>query len=233
MKVSCNHCGTQNELGRMFCMSCGKRMHITNADVDQAVAERRVFDIKTVLRPLFLLIILALMMTALWPRKPVVVALDSGLKVAVRTRLVAKINNLVSAARGKRAASAKFNSEELGVYLEARRSTVATNRSPLYIRLEGSQLIVLQQSFLGPFVVGGRTVGPFHFTRELACDAVGRTFKVRTGWFGHFPLPGPLSALVVGPVTAAFLLTPAEQAIEKQLNEMTIKDGVLEFVVGP
>jgi hypothetical protein len=233
MKVTCNHCGTKNELGRIFCMSCGKRMHITNDDVSQAVQEKRAFDAMTLVRPVILLVFLSLIAVALWPRTPFVPALDAGKKAEVRAKLVAKINSLVTAARGKQEASAVFDSTELGVYLEARQSTVAADRTPLTVRLEGNRMIALQQSFLGPFAVGGKTLGPFRFTRELSCEAVGKTFKVRGGSFGHLPLPGPLSALLVNPVAAAFLLTPAEQLIEKQLSEMNIQDGELELVVGP
>ncbi len=233
MKVSCNHCGAKNDLGRIFCMVCGKKMSITSAHVDQAVAEKQAFDPRTLVKPVVMLVVLAVLLAAAWPQKQVVSTLSDGDKAEVRLRTVAKVNNLVSAARGKRAARGLFNDQELGVYLESRAAVSAIHSPPLQIRLDGTRMMVLQQVFFGPFAIGERTVGPFRFTRALTCEAVGRTLKIRSGQFGHFPLPGPLAGLIADPIVAAFVLTPVEQAIEKQLGGITIKDGALEFAVGP
>jgi hypothetical protein len=225
MKVTCNHCGAKNDLGRMFCSSCGKRMQITNADVDQAAAEKKSFKPLAVLQPLLLLVLFLAVAAVIIPYKPVVA--PEGDRVAVRASVAAKYGRLVMAARARKAARETFDTAELNMFLKARQAT-ATNQPALNLQLDGDRLVVLQ-----PVRLAALKSVPLRFSRRLVCAPDGRTLSVRIGFFGHMPLPGPLKNLVSGPIASEFVLTPSEQTIEKQLTEILIRDGKLEIAVGP
>jgi hypothetical protein len=231
VKVSCNHCGQQNELGRMFCLSCGKRMHITNADITQAGRAARAFSPVTLVRPIVMLLVLAALLAACWPQKHLPQAAGPGRNVQ-RTRVLAKVTGLGQVVLAKSEARAAFNAEEIGLFLQ-NRANLTTNDIPLTVRIEGDRLLVLQTMSLGPFAVGAKTVGPFRYTRQLTCRSAGRTLVVQGGAFGHLPLPGPLKNLVAKPVLKAFVPTPIEQSIQKKISQLTIQDGKLEISVAP
>jgi hypothetical protein len=233
MRVSCNHCGAKNELGRIFCSACGKRMRITNSDVDNASAEARAFVWMSLVRPIVVLLLLGLALTALWPRRPFEVAVAESAKAELRSRVAVKVNALVTAARAGQPLTVAFSSDEASHYLQLRQNASGTNGAALSIRIAGGKLFVRNQSFWGPFKIGGKNVGPIRYTQDATCVPEGRIFKPLAGSFGHLPLPGPLRKLVTGPVADAFVLSPAEQAIEKRLIKTTIRDGTIEIAVGP
>ncbi len=232
MKVTCNHCGVKNDLGRMFCMSCGKRMQITNADVQQAVDEKKAFNPAALIKSLLFMAVVGLVVVALVPGKPSAAGVEAD-RLAIRAGMAAKYGRLVLAARAKKPARESFDSAELNAFMKARQVPPSTNTPALNFRLEGARLIVFQEVPLGSIHTPGGPLGPFRFSRQLACVASGRTLAVRGGAFGHLPLPGPLSKIVVSPIAAGFVLTPSEQSIEKQLTEILIRDGKLEIAVGP
>lgn len=231
MKVNCNHCGEKNELGRMFCLSCGKRMHITNADIAQAGKETRAFNALTLVRPVVMLLVLAVLLAAFWPQKPALVPAGPERNVQ-RTRVLTKVTGLGQAALAKRSVRVSFNAEELNLLLQNRQN-LTTNDIPLTVRVEGNRLVVIQQVRLGPFPLGGKSLGPFSYTRQVSCQPEGQTLAVQGGAFGHLPLPGPLKNLVAGPVSRAFVMTAIEQSIQKKISQLTIQDGKLEIVVAP
>ena len=232
MKVSCNHCGAQNDLGRMFCMACGKRMTITREDVTTARKEERSFSLLSVLQPLIVLALLALMLSAFWPRPPFESAWTEKEKALAGPRVAARVNGLLMAARAKRTVKGSFTADELTLYLK-NRETGPAQPDTLSVHMEGSRLTVRQQAFAGPFVLGGKRIGPFRFSRDVTVEPKGRVFEPRGGGFGHLPLPGPLGKLVSGAVAQAFTLNTAEQTIEKQITQISVQDGKLEIVLGP
>ncbi len=232
MKVTCNHCGAQNDLGRMFCMACGKRMTISREDVDEAKEAQQAFRLASLLKPLILLAILALILSAIWPLAPFEIALPASGQALAGARVAARVNGLLAAARARKTVKGSFTADDLMLYLKSRQNR-AGQSTPISVSIAGNGLTVRQQAFLGPFQAGGKRIGPFRFTREVRVEPRGRIVVPRRGRFGHLPIPGPLVKLVSGPVAREFMLNSVEQTIEKQITQMSIQDGKLEIVLGP
>jgi hypothetical protein len=227
MKITCNHCGEKNELGRMFCMACGKRMTITNADITQAATQKKAFNAFALVKPIILVALLALVVTALIPARPAV--LTPADESRARETLKAKYGRLVLAARAKQPARESFNTAELNVYMKARLSGATNSPVLLNLQVERDRLIVLQTFQVKPVAKAMSLT----FTRRLVCGANGRVLAVRGASFGRLPLPGPLKAFLAAPIAETFALTVAEQTVEKQLSEILIRDGKLEIAVAP
>jgi len=232
VKVSCNHCGAQNDLGRMFCMACGKRMTITREDVAQARETERAFRPGVVLRPLLLLAVLGLILAALWPQTPFDVALPEAQRPVAVARAVSRVNGLSLAARGKRSVKAAFSADELGLYL-AQRDGGPKGEPPLTVRLDRGRVTVRRQGMVGPVTLGARTVGPFRYSLDVDLVPQDRGVVLRGGRFGHLPLPGPLAIPIRDALQRAFPLNAAEREIEKQMTELVIRGDTLELVLGP
>lgn len=224
MKVTCNHCAAKNDLGRMFCMSCGKRMTITNADVNEAAAEKAAFNPLTLVKPLLLTLILLAAAAALVPFRPVAPAESDGLALRVK----GKYQQLLRAATGRETARVTFDADEINMFMKMRNTGTGTNTPVFNLQLKGNHLIVLQQ-----FLVSPANAVVLRFSRRSVCAGSGRALVSGMGYFGHLPLPGPLKTVVTQPMRAAFVLTPSEQTIEKRLTEILIRDGKLEIAVGP
>lgn len=231
MKVTCNHCGASNDLGRIFCMACGKRMTITAEDVNQAQVKQGAFKWLGVIRPIVVLLVFVVAALMIWPRVPAGPATQTN-QAALRAKLGVKVGALHVAAGSKRESNASFDAEELNVYVKARVPDGAA-ADTLTISLEPDRIVVLEQAKLGPFKVGGKSVGPLRFTRQIICRPAGRIFEITGASIGHLPMPGPLKNLVSKPLLKYLALTQSEQTIEKQLTGISIQDGKLEIKVGP
>ncbi len=74
IKIECTSCGFQNDLGRVFCAQCGKKLDLRDTSM-QALDDRREFDfgkwIRRGLSTIVLLLIVGVVGLAAWPTRPV------------------------------------------------------------------------------------------------------------------------------------------------------------------
>lgn len=231
MQVTCNHCGAKNPIGRIFCMACGQRMTITNADVEKARAQARPSLWPKLLSPLIWGGVIALMVVVLWPSSPFPSTLKESDRPLVLGRVESKINALRSAATGGFDQKERFQPVELEAL--AWRRNVETNTPQFSVLLADDRLTLRRIDRFGPWTLLGRSWGPLTISRDAVMVADGAQLKVVGGRFGHLPLPGPAHALVSGPVMRGVTWTPRDQAVIAKLRKITIKDGEIEIEVGP
>ena len=226
MKIECESCGHENELGRVFCASCGAKLNLSQTSVAEirsmSDSERGPWVGKLV-GGVVLLLAVAAVGLACWPQPPLGAAAKPGGDSIVRE----KLRGLQQVVAIGKAGGTRFTEGELNAYLavQAKESGFATMG------------VALAPGTFHFRMVEATPVKVKSFTLMLSYDVTGSPVKndlaVTRGAVGHLPLPGPAAALAARRVGDAFGSSRKERQLLEKVSKIDISQCALDVTVGP
>jgi hypothetical protein len=231
IKIECQLCGFKNDLGRVFCTQCGKRLELTNTSLDD-LARRRTLDWGPMVRRIvgwaLALVVAGILGAAFWPAKPARVPMDpAGVK-----QIPMKVRTVQTALRARQPIAVPFTEAEVNGFLEARAKARKLDR--LSVRFKPGSLTfsaghqwrpVPQVTVLTNLVV------------PVSCELSGRfdgaQLVIRGGRLGHVPLPSPLASLMTPWFKGWFDDVLAQTGMVRALKSVTLDEGRAQLIFGP
>ena len=231
IKIECQICGFMNDLGRVFCTQCGKRLELTNTSLDD-LARRRTFDwgplVSQVAGWTLALIVVAIIGAALWQKMPVRVPTDpAGVK-----QIPMKVRIVQTALRARQPIAVPFTEAEVNGFLEAR----AKSRKLDHLSVDfkpGMLTFAAGHPWRPVTQVTVLTNLVMPVTCELSARFDGPTLVVRGGRLGHLPLPSPAAALMVPWFRGWFDDVLAQTGMVRSLKSVTLEENGAQLVFGP
>ncbi len=231
IKIECQNCGFKNDLGRVFCVQCGKRLELTNTALGD-LASRREIEwgpvVRGVVTVLVVAAVAAVVALAFWRQPPPAVQSDpAGVK-----QLTVKMTALKNALRAKQGMPLAVTEGELNGFLETRAKTRKVERITIDLK-PGSFDMAAWHSWAPATNVAALTNLVFPVSCQISGRFQGNQLTVTGGRFGHIPLPGPLAS-----VTAPWFKNwlddvVAQTGMVSALKSVTIDDTKAELVFGP
>lgn len=198
IKVTCDKCGHDNELGRVFCTGCGQKLNLIHKT---SVHELKVSLWKIMLHAaikaffvIVIIIILTGLVLAFWP---LAMAGRMG-DPRGQQRLAQKIHSANAVLPGQQKAIV-FSESEINWYLEK-----AKNRGDLQliaVQLTRQHFIVRATSGISlPFTLPGGKNNIIPYSLALGGEFTNGNWAITSRAMGHLPLFGVLRAIAEKPV---------------------------------
>lgn len=222
MRITCKSCGHENELGRVFCMECGKRLDLTETSIQEMRKDMDTgihIPIGKLIGTVVLLIVAASIGLALWPRIPFLRGEATGaekVKEGMRT--------LLQAAFSVQKKAVVFDQGDVNAYLAGRAPEIGV--SSVSVSFGNGRMVVRAVETIGPF----GPVGPFKYSYDMLGVPAGMDIAFSKGSVGHLPIPFGLHTLVSGGLEEAYLSSKEKKFFERVSN-ITVSEGKLELSV--
>ena len=231
IKIECKHCGEQNDLGRVFCVQCGKRLELTQTSLDE-LAERRTIDwgpiVKRIFGTVVLLAIVGVVGIAFWPQPPSTLPVDP----AGVAQLPMKTRALQKALRAHQQTKVTLSEAELNGFLDARAKLRQVRQ--LTVALKPG---VFTMAALDDWAPAAQLAGLTGLVIRISCDWTASydngTLAIQSGRFGHLPLPNAAATYAASQFGGWFDDVLSQTGILKSLKSVTIDEGKADLVFGP
>lgn len=202
--IRCQKCGTENQLGRVFCMRCGSKLELTTF-TSEVVKEKLKVSFwekhknKILMAILFILIILISLV--LWPKTEVVG--EKGVPLS-RQRVEEVLKSLAQTPAGQ-SSMATFSEKDLNTYFELALAPKAKLESLCISVKDGFFFIRMVKPIFSISFLKIKIAPLLSF--EMYCVPIkDNQLAIRRAMIGHFTLAGATRKI-------------AARAIEKQLAE--------------
>lgn len=226
-EVTCGSCGHRNPMGRLYCMSCGAKLEVTEKSVSAAGAAGRRGAatgryVRLVINLLLLLVVVQLV-------RPAPFRAEIGSR-ADANALGRKLTVLQDAVMENRARTEVLPEAEVNAYLfEILQRSNPSSRRWLGLNLQAVRLQFLDGKALAVMSAGQ---GAWQITQEITVVPVrgdgGWTCNVTAMRIGHLPLPGGLARRLAARSARVFDGLAREAEVIKRLKDVRIKQGVVE-----
>ena len=230
IKIACTNCGFQNDLGRVFCAQCSRKLDLNRTALED-LEERRTFEPGRLIGPILVTLIVGGALTvaglALWPmpRPPVPFDPAGANQVPLKTAAVK------TALRANRPVTLTFTETELNGYLAARAAirkvdslTIDLKRGKFDLQAACRWTAITNASSLA-----GRGLS---YTYGMTAGFQGGQLNVTGGRVGHLPLPGPALALSKTYFAGLFDDLLSETGIVSAVKSVQLDDAKVEILLG-
>lgn len=231
IRIECSKCGFQNELGRVFCSSCGQKLNLQDTSMTDLNARREVDYgkwIRVLLMGVLILSVGGLAGAILWPVKAPPVFFEAAGSVQIPIK-------------AKAARTALSYNREIKIDLtEAELNGFLTERAKS--RKAGKLVIDLKT---GQFdLYAGFDWVPTTNIAWLAKVKIPVTMDMRAGFqagvlmierarIGHLPLPGSSKNVVIDYFGSLFSDITGEKRVVSFLKNVAIEDTKVTLVLAP
>jgi hypothetical protein len=227
--VTCNRCGVENPLGRVFCGGCGGKLDLSQMGRD-TVAEKVKINWFLLHWRKFLVgivvLLLALVALAFWPQtRPIIkkeVTVLGGQRVVGALRV---LENL----RPGRTLGRDFTEEDINGFFEFVKSKEMGAKSVSVVVGDGWFRVRVIR-LLGSFKFGTFVVEPT-VSYDLMCVPMGGIVRVTQLTMGHLTWLGPFRRTVLRRVHGMFAAAP-EWAVLLNANDIQAEEGKIWLEVG-
>lgn len=231
IKIKCDKCGFQNDLGRMFCVQCGRRLELTHTSLDELASKRKIEwrpILRRVLTGLGVVAVAGVIGAAFWPPSPAKVLVDpAGVK-----QIPSKTQALQKALRARQRVSLEFAEAELNGFLEERAKSRKLHHLTIDLK-PGEFDLAAGHRWVPITAVAALTNLVLPVSCELTAGFKGGTLAVKGGRFGHIPLPAPAASLMTPWFTGWFDDVLARTNLVEGLQSVTLEEDKATLVFGP
>lgn len=237
MNIPCAKCGAKNELGRVFCASCGQKLDLSQRtaahDIEQDFGPNILKRVAVFVVAGIVLALLAFGALALWPAKPIVdnVGEKRGAVRVAQLLLEAKKALAVSPAGERR--SLQFTEKELNSCLERKCEGLGLNSVTVNL-FPGGFVLRIEQPGIGlPFTLPGMTSSQLPITYIVRGGFVNvppARLVIRGVRMGHLPLTGGMRSSVYKKLNEIFADFTKEQGLVTALQEVAIDDDKADLI---
>lgn len=226
LDIKCATCGHRNPLGRLYCMSCGAKVDVTEQTITQARDSERTPTLTVVLRGLRLVLTLLLLAALVLMMQPVPAAGRLGNR-ADANELGRKLTTVQDAVMEGRATSQQLLEHEINAYLvEILRRTPTTQRSWLGADLKAVNLRLADGRVVAVYLV---EAGPFKLTQEITVELRRNedrwSYAVRSLRVGRLSMPAPLGKLLSRRAARVFEGLNREREMLDRVAQLELKTG--------
>ena len=231
MHIECSNCGYSNDLGRMFCSSCGQKLNLHDTSMTD-LNDRREVDygkwIRGVLAGLLILGVGSLAGAILWPVKPPPVFYEAtgAIQIPIKARAVR------TALSYNREIKIDLTEGELNGFLAERAKS----------RKAGKLAIDLKTGMFDLYA--GFDWSPATNITWLAKVKIPVSMDMRAGFqagvlmiercrIGHLPLPGSSKNVVIDYFATMFSDITGEKRVVSLLKNVAIEDTKVTLVLAP
>jgi len=221
-------CGMDNQLGRVFCTSCGTKLDLSRMST-QTIADSNkeswlsLHWQKLVFYPVLIIILLPVGFM-MWPRVDVIGT--KGTQAGNR-KIEIQIAALANLKTGQKS-SYLVSEEDLNSYFQttlvkqARVSSMSVNLS--------KGLVIVRMAKVFYDLGAGKTKIPLALSIDAKCVPVGGKLRIGQAWVGHLKLAGPLVKIAEKAFSFVFASEP-KLANLNGIEEITVDDGKLSVTV--
>lgn len=227
--VTCGSCGHRNPMGRLYCMSCGAKLEVTEKSVSvTGAAVLRGSHVVRMLRLVITLGLLAVLVQLLRPVTPqAAVGTQSDANILGR-----KLTALQDALMENRARSESLQEAEINAYLfEILQRSDSSRRSWMGLNLQTVQIRLLEGKALALLSAGQ---GAWQITQEIEVVPErgdgGWTCQVTAMRVGHLPLPRGLARELAARSGRIFDGLSREAEVLKRMNGLRLSHGAVEAI---
>lgn len=193
--LTCNSCGAENDLGRVFCTGCGAKLDLSqmsSGEITDMGKQARVLSYWPIAIGVVVLIVLTLAGLALWPQTAVLGEQGARSDAGVVKGQISFMKRMKAGA----SLGPSIREKSLNAYFQ---NYVARDLglSSLSASLLAGKMKVRLVRVYGPFGSGAiqKTIP---VSIDLDCAVEANNLVVKSGAIGHLPLPGPLSSVPKG-----------------------------------
>ncbi len=231
IKMECKHCGEENDLGRVFCVQCGKKIEFSKTTMEELAARREVDWVPVVKRILGALVFLAVagvVAMAFWPQPPSTLKLDpAGVQ-----QLPIKTRALEHALRARQPVKVSLSEAELNGFLDARAKS--RHIQQLTIELKPGTFTLAAWNDWAP---AAEVTGLTGLTIRISCDWTASfhdgAVVVQRGRFGHLPLPLQAATYAASQFDGWFDDVLSQTGVVRSLKSVEIGEAKADLVFGP
>lgn len=229
--IECSNCGYQNDLGRMFCVSCGQKLNLRDTSMAD-LRERREVDygrwIRLVLIWTVILVIGGLAGAIFWPvRTPVVFHDDAGV-----VQIPIKAKAVRAALSYNREIKIDLTEGELNGFLAERAKSRKIGK--LVIDLKTGSFDLYSGSYWSPGTnVPWLATVKIPVSMDLRGGFQAGVLIIERARIGHLPLPRTARNAVIDYFSALFPDVIGEKRIVSSLKGVALDENKASLVLGP
>ncbi|OGV58850.1 MAG: hypothetical protein A2283_00700 [Lentisphaerae bacterium RIFOXYA12_FULL_48_11] len=227
--IICAKCGTDNQLGRVFCMSCGAKLDLTHMSNQMLVKSNeeswlRANWPKLVFIPLFLLVV-ALVGLVMWPVNELI---GAGGTSAGGRKIEGQIASLERLKAGQRFSYSVTEQDLNGYCTEvlAKKSKI----NSMSVKMFKGLLVTRMMNVYYEIKVEKVKV-PIALSVEVKYVPEGARLKAARASIGHLPLPGPL-ARIGDKFISKIVMSEPKNANLSCVEDIKIEDGKMSLIAG-
>lgn len=232
--VKCSKCGYVNELGKVFCASCGRRLDLSkvNTRVLAKAARPPHSGISRFVRFIVFVSLLGLVSLLLWPVSP---AGEMGVPKDAK-RLEQKLRGLANAQQSGLYVFEIVSESEVNAYLEEilKKNADSAHSKGMRLGIDEINFQFMPDDFV---VLMLAHWGPVRLSYEITGrpEIVGHTFgiDVQSVRWGHLPLPGISAEWMSKRLARVFSGMKRDQEIVTQLDRCDLGHGRVRLVTRP
>ena len=225
--ITCGSCGSNNDLGRVFCVQCGGKLDLS-AMTSDAVAEQVRVSFMKQHWPKFAIgvavVVLAIFGMTFWPTTPVQTA--EGTSVGAK-RVEAQLKAMAAVTKGRTVAY-EFKEADINGYFQYGKGK-EMELGAVTVKCMPEYLIVHVTTKMFELKLFGIVIAP-GTSYDLYCSGVGGNLIVRKAKKGHLGLIGPGKT---GAVRKFYSKIAAKNGFEgfKYATEIKIEEGKVRVTV--
>jgi len=227
VSIVCANCGFQNDLSRVFCLSCGHKLDLASiqaGDFQKVAKKGALKGFFRAIRILISLAFLAVVGLALWPSAPTGrMGRDTA---ALFDQASRKVDALQAAREAGRAAEESLTEIELNTYMVGLLRAAGQEGGQVRIKavrfaLQPGQVVMHVEAGLGPLPI------TYELTGRPVADGRAFTFESDRVRMGHLPVPAPADRPVEAQVGRIFSQLQAQRALLDRASEIKVEEGRL------
>jgi len=228
MKITCNKCGYQNELGRVFCTGCGKKLDLTQNTSSEELKPNPVAEFGKLAGKIIGIGVLVVLVVGLglafWPA-----AAETQVG---ENRGIQRVEQKAKALRGGAAGvalQASFSERDLNTWLDANKARGGYD--VVAIRLLDGRFLIKGRGSIGlPFTVPGLSSAGIPYSMGLSGRFDGGRLRITRRVMGHLPLFGPLTGIIDNRLRAV-LGDLVDADLIGAVQEVVLTDGQAQVTV--
>lgn len=229
MKISCNHCGAQNDLGRVFCTSCGKKLDLSQRTSAQEFKGSEAPAVPPVIWKILVLVVVLFVVgvvaLAFWCTPPIGEVGD----LPGARRVVTKWQNAKVSLRPGKSVGVPLSEREINVYL-AQQAQKLQLASLAVVLQPGRFETRVGAAITLPFTVPGFSTNQIPLSYNLSGGFNGGKVAITGVKLGHLPLPGSFQSKATEKILPALAEFTKDQDMIDAITEVNLSTGTVEIV---
>jgi hypothetical protein len=200
MKIICDKCNAENELGRVFCTNCGQKLDLTQhtsiGEIREGAFSRLMRLAFKIGRIIVTVAICLAVLAAVWPVR--VVAPRSDLRSVQR---VSQKLQAIKMLQSGQSIVVAFTEPEINAFLDTKKNKIAASALAVAFTPAGFECHAAL-AIPVPFTLPVINTNQLPYSMGVSGRFTGGRFQTQ-GRVGHLPLPGPLGAFARQKIAAA------------------------------
>lgn len=229
--IQCSNCGYQNDLGRVFCSSCGQKLNLQDTSM-MDLNDRREVDygkwIRGVLAGVLILGIGGLAGTILWPVKPPPVFFE----VTGAVQIPIKAKAARTALSYNREIKIDLTEGELNGFLAERAKSRKAGKLVIDLKT-GMFDLYAGFDWVPTTNIAWLAKVKIPVSMDMRAGFQAGVLMIERGRIGHLPLPGSSKNVVIDYFAALFPDIIGEKRVVSFLKNVAIEDTKVTLVLAP